>query len=100
MAGTENVYWRINPTTNTPTMMRNIRIVLGLPKRSMAAIIGVSAETLSNWEEGRRDVPGPVARLYETIADNPQEWLSRVLRPERRRNRSRVVSASRVYAGV
>ncbi len=39
-----------------------VRIELGLSQAKFASLLGISADTLQNWEQGRREPTGPVKR--------------------------------------
>jgi putative transcriptional regulator len=57
-----------------PTI-RSIRTKLHVSQNEFALMLGVSARTLQNWEQGRREPEGPAKALL-TIADkNPKAVL-------------------------
>ena len=41
----------------TPARIRAARTVAGLTQRDMSALLGVTSQTVSNWENGRRTMP-------------------------------------------
>jgi len=60
-------------TKFNPVMVRNIRIKLRASQSAFAHMIGVSVDTLQNWEQGRRMPEGPalallkIAEIYPAI---------------------------------
>lgn len=55
--------------------IRSIRSKLHISQSDFAMMLGVSARTLQNWEQGRREPEGPAKALL-TIADkNPKAVL-------------------------
>ena len=55
--------------------IRTIRTKLHVSQNEFALMLGVSARTLQNWEQGRREPEGPAKALL-TIADkNPTAVL-------------------------
>jgi putative transcriptional regulator len=61
-----------------PIDVRNIRAKFEATQREFAALIGISVETLRNWEEGRRRPLGPARALLRAIESDPFV-LARVL---------------------
>lgn len=61
-----------------PVDVRDIRVKFGATRKEFAKLVGISAETLRNWEEGRRRLHGPARALLRAIDANPFE-LARVL---------------------
>lgn len=52
----------------TPRELKRIRMALGLTQAALAAELGVSRETLTRWETGRRRrIPEPAARLLRRL---------------------------------
>jgi putative transcriptional regulator len=62
----------------SPSDIRMIRANFAATQREFAALIGVSRETLRNWEEGRRRPHGPARALLRAIDADPIT-LSRLL---------------------
>ena len=58
---------RFNPITVT-----NIRKKLHKSQAEFAYIIGVSVNTLQNWEQGRRRPEGPALALLKVAEVNPE----------------------------
>jgi putative transcriptional regulator len=52
--------------------VRKIREQLGQTQIEFALMIGVSAATLRNWEQGRRQPEGPARALLRVAARNPK----------------------------
>jgi putative transcriptional regulator len=58
-------------TVFNPADVRAIRKKLGKSQSEFALMIGVSAATLQNWEQGRRTPEGPARALLKIAAENP-----------------------------
>jgi len=56
----------------TPADVRRIRHGLGLSQSEFAFLIGVSINTLQNWEQGRRQPEGPARALLKVAATHPE----------------------------
>ena len=52
-----------------------VRGKLGLSQSKFAAILGISADTLQNWEQGRRTPTGPAKVLLRIVARHPEVLL-------------------------
>ena len=72
--------------------VRQIRESLAVSQGDFAALMGVSVDTVQNWEQGRRTPTGP-ARVLLTIVQHQPDILSepwfasrRTVRPRRRRS--------------
>jgi putative transcriptional regulator len=52
-----------------------VRGKLGLSQSKFAAILGISANTLQNWEQGRRSPTGPARVLLRIARKNPKALL-------------------------
>ena len=52
--------------------IRAIRTGLGKSQAEFAMMIGVSKDTLQNWEQGRRRPVGPARALLKIAAENPK----------------------------
>ena len=72
--------------------VRQIRENLSVSQDDFAALMGVSVNTVQNWEQGRRTPTGP-ARVLLTIVQHQPDILSepwfasrRTVRPRRRRS--------------
>ena len=61
-----------------PIDVKHIRSKFGVTQRVFARLIGISVETLRNWEEGRRRPHGPARALLRAIDADPFV-LARVL---------------------
>ncbi len=59
----------------TPLDIRSIRKELHASQRQFAHLIGVSTDTLQNWEQGRREPDGPAKALLRVAARNPKAVL-------------------------
>ena len=55
--------------------VRDARVKLGLSQDRFAATFGVSAATIRNWEQGRREPKGAALVLLNVIAHNPAAVL-------------------------
>lgn len=49
-----------------------LRRFVGLSQRAFAAALGVSVQTLRNWEQGRRRPEGPALALLSVAARHPR----------------------------
>ena len=47
----------------TPAQLRASLSTLGLSQARAAALLGVTTDAVSKWANGKRAIPGPVARL-------------------------------------
>ncbi|MFA6545453.1 MAG: NadS family protein [Limisphaerales bacterium] len=63
--------FHINPATD----IAKVRGKLGLSQSKFAAILGISADTLQNWEQGRRQPTGPAKVLLKIAARHPEMLL-------------------------
>jgi putative transcriptional regulator len=60
-----------------------------LSQAKFAALLGISVDTLQNWEQGRRQPEGPAKVLLRVAAAHPDILLSVTKRtPKRRTSRS------------
>ena len=62
-----------------PARVVGIRARLGLSQREFAKLIGVSVDTLQNWEQGRRQPSGPAAVLLKVL-ESDAEAVMRAMR--------------------
>ena len=63
--------FHVNPESN----IVRVRGKLGLSQSKFAAILGISADTLQNWEQGRRTPTGPAKVLLRIAAKHPEILL-------------------------
>lgn len=54
---------------------RQVREKLGLSQRDFAALIGISARTLQNWEQGHRQPEGTARALLRIAERHPEAVL-------------------------
>jgi len=52
-----------------------VRSKLGLSQNKFARLLGISENTLQNWEQGRRQPTGPAKVLLKVAARHPQAIL-------------------------
>lgn len=64
-----------------------LRAHFGLSQRKFAALLGISADTLQNWEQGRRVPEGPARVLLRVAATHPEALLSVAQPTSRRRSK-------------
>src|SRR5262245_57645531 len=71
---------------NSLTMIRDVRMALGLSQRPLALRLGISLESYRPWDSGRRDTPNDIieralaiARGDDTNLPMPLSKLSRLL---------------------
>ena len=60
---------------NPESSIVQVRGKLGLSQSRFAAILGISADTLQNWEQGRRTPTGPARVLLKIAARHPEILL-------------------------
>ena len=56
----------------TAPNVKAIRRKLHVSQSEFAGMIGVNVSTLQNWEQGRRQPPGPATALLIVAAHNPK----------------------------
>ncbi len=72
----------------TPIDVQHIRARFLATQKDFARLIGISAETLRNWEKGRRRPHGPARALLRAIDADPValaralNWHARECQPE------------------
>jgi len=52
-----------------------VRTKLGLSQNKFARLLGISEDTLQNWEQGRRQPAGPAKVLLKVAARHPEVIL-------------------------
>ena len=60
--------FHVNPASSVV----RVRGKLGLSQSKFAAILGISPDTLQNWEQGRRTPTGPAKVLLKIAARHPE----------------------------
>ena len=55
-----------------PVMVKNTRLKLHASQVKFARMIGVSVDTLQNWEQGRRRPEGPALALLKVVEADPE----------------------------
>ena len=55
-----------------PARIQSIRTRWKVSQRQFATMIGVSANTLENWEQGRRSPRGPAKALLRIVEREPE----------------------------
>ena len=63
--------FRIDPQND----IVKVRGKLGLSQSRFATVLGISADTLQNWEQGRRSPTGPAKVLLRIAAKHPEVLL-------------------------
>jgi putative transcriptional regulator len=58
-----------------PKSVQAIRERMGLSQSAFAALLGVSARTLQDWEQGRRRPTGPAQALLRVAERHPRALL-------------------------
>ncbi|MFA5287549.1 MAG: NadS family protein [Candidatus Omnitrophota bacterium] len=58
-----------------PIILTNIRKKLHVSQAKFAYLIGVSVDTLQNWEQGRRMPEGPALALLKVAETNPKALM-------------------------
>ncbi len=59
-------------TVETANDVVRVRNKLGLPQVKFAKLLGISENTLQNWEQGRRKPAGPAKVLLKIAAKHPK----------------------------
>jgi len=62
--------------------VKEIRESYDLSQAEFAALLGISVDTLQNWEQGRRTPAGPAKVLLQVVAKHP-EAVWDVVRPRK-----------------
>ncbi len=62
----------------SPDSIVAVRARLGLSQTQFARAIGISLDTLQNWEQGRRKPTGPAKVLLKVAAKHPEAVLEAV----------------------
>lgn len=62
----------------SPDSIAAVRAKLGLSQTQFAHAIGISLDTLQNWEQGRRRPTGPAKVLLRVAARHPEAILEAV----------------------
>lgn len=63
-----------------------LRARFQLSQSKFAALLGISVDTLQNWEQGRRQPEGPARVLLRIAASYPEALLELSKPPRKRRN--------------
>jgi putative transcriptional regulator len=63
-----------------------LRARFKLSQAKFAALLGISVDTLQNWEQHRRRPKGPAKVLLRVAATYPEALVSVAARPSRRRS--------------
>ncbi len=58
-----------------PASTKEIRTRLGLSQAAFAGLMGVSARTVQDWEQGRREPSGPAKSLLRIAEQHPRVFL-------------------------
>ena len=58
-----------------PVDVKKVRQRLHVSQSQFALMIGVSKDTLQNWEQGRREPEGPARALLKIVEKNPRAVL-------------------------
>jgi putative transcriptional regulator len=62
-------------TVKSASDVTRVRNRLGLSQNKFARLLGISENTLQNWEQGRRKPAGPAKVLLKVAARHPQAIL-------------------------
>jgi len=66
--------FELDPTND----LVKVRGQLGLSQSRFAAVLGISTDTLQNWEQGRREPTGPAKVLLKIALKHPHLLLELV----------------------
>lgn len=69
---------RVRVDRLTPDSVVVVRTRLGLSQAEFSRAIGISLDTLQNWEQGRRQPTGPARILLKVAAKHPEVILEAV----------------------
>jgi putative transcriptional regulator len=61
-----------------PSDVVRVRKKLGVSQKKFASLMGISQDTLQNWEQGRRHPTGPARVLLKVAARHPKVLLETV----------------------
>ena len=75
--------------------IKRVRANYRLSQHEFAALLGISAKTLRNWEQGRRAPVGPARVLLQVAAKHPDAVWD-VVRPPMRQARAKTKSLNTV----
>ncbi len=75
--------------------VKRIRAKYELSQQQFAVLLGISAATVKNWEQGRRTPDGPARVLLQIAEKHPEALLDNVPPPARSRRRKAVGSVRR-----
>lgn len=59
-----------------PSDVATIRHRLGLTQEAFSGLMGISVQTLRNWEQGTREPRGPSKALLRIVEKNPKVLFS------------------------
>ncbi len=62
-----------------PIIVKRIRMKLHASQATFAHMIGVSVDTLQNWEQGRRKPEGPALALLKVAEASPKTVMEALL---------------------
>jgi len=62
--------------TGDPSQVADLRARFKLSQSKFAALLGISIDTLQNWEQGRRQPEGPARVLLKIAAAYPEALLA------------------------
>lgn len=92
MVAAERGRSRPHRVTRTSDLLANdvraLRGQFGMSQSKFAALLGISVDTLQNWEQGRRTPDGPAKVVLRVAAKHPNALLSVATAQPRRRARS------------
>ena len=71
---------RLRDGTFTPQDLADFRRMLHLTQETMATAMGISVDTLQNWEQGHRNPEGPARALIRVCARHPRILLRELAR--------------------
>lgn len=61
---------------NVASDIARLRIKIGLTQKAFAKALGVSGQTVNNWEKGRKRPDGASARLLQIVEKHPEAVLN------------------------
>jgi DNA-binding transcriptional regulator YiaG len=68
----------LRPTSYDPALVKKTRHLLHASQKVFARFLGVSAKTVSSWEQGVNTPSAMAGRFMDEIRANPAYWVKRL----------------------
>jgi DNA-binding transcriptional regulator YiaG len=69
---------KLRPTPYDPKLVKRTRELLHASQRVFARFLGVSAKTVSSWEQGINTPSAMAGQFMDEIRANPAYWMNRL----------------------